>query len=176
MRLGVVIASTREGRFGPTVAQWFAEEVERVGAFDLDVIDLAQIEVPAQPFASHDAAVDLRARVAAADAFVIVTPEYNHSFPGTLKNAIDLAREEWFAKPIAFVSYGGMAGGLRAVEQAWDAGVRRARDRTSEGRRPDVRADCGPNIRPPLADRAGYTYLIDQVFRPAFCVRAVADG
>lgn len=116
MRLGVVIASTREGRFGPTVARWFAEQAETASAFDLDIIDLAQIEVPAQPFASHEHAVDLRARIAAADALVIVTPEYNHSFPGTLKNAIDLAREEWFAKPIAFVSYGGLAGGLRAVE------------------------------------------------------------
>ncbi|MGC4894302.1 NADPH-dependent FMN reductase [Micromonospora sp. DT31] len=116
MRLGVVIASTREGRFGPTVARWFAEQVETVDAFDLDTIDLAQIEVPAQPFTSHEHAVDLRARIAAADAVVIVTPEYNHSFPGTLKNAIDLAREEWFAKPIAFVSYGGLSGGLRAVE------------------------------------------------------------
>lgn len=116
MRLGLVIASTREGRFGPTVARWFAEQVENADAFDLDTIDLAQIEVPAQPFTSHECAIDLRVRIDAADALVIVTPEYNHSFPGTLKNAIDLAREEWFAKPLAFVSYGGMAGGLRAVE------------------------------------------------------------
>ena len=116
MRLGVVIASTREGRFGPTVARWFAEQVQNAGTFDLDIIDLARIEVSAQPFTSHAHAVDLRARIAAADAVVIVTPEYNHSFPGTLKNAIDLAREEWFAKPIGFVSYGGLAGGLRAVE------------------------------------------------------------
>ncbi len=55
--------------------------------------------------------------MAAADAFVVVTPEYNHSFPAALKHAIDLADAEWRAKPVGFVSYGGMAGGLRAVEQ-----------------------------------------------------------
>lgn len=115
-RLGLVIASTREGRFGPTVARWFAGQVRNAGTFDLDLIDLAQLQVPAQPLTSHEHAVDLRARIAVADAVVIVTPEYNHSYPGTLKNAIDLAREEWFAKPIGFVSYGGLAGGLRAVE------------------------------------------------------------
>lgn len=115
-QLALIIASTREGRFGPTIAQWFAGEVEEADAFNLDIIDLALIEVPTQPFAASEAAVRLRERIAAADAIVIVTPEYNHSFPGTLKNAIDVARNEWFAKPIAFVSYGGMAGGLRAVE------------------------------------------------------------
>lgn len=114
--LAMVIGSVREGRFGPTVARWFAEQVKNAGIFDLDVIDLAQIEVPTQPLTNHECAVDFRARIASADAIVIVTPEYNHSFPGTLKNAIDLARGEWFAKPIALVSYGGIAGGLRAVE------------------------------------------------------------
>lgn len=56
-------------------------------------------------------------RLAAADAFVFVTPEYNHSFPASLKNAIDWHNEQWHAKPVAFVSYGGLSGGLRAVEQ-----------------------------------------------------------
>lgn len=54
--------------------------------------------------------------MAAADAVVLVVPEYNHSFPGPLKTAIDSLRSEWFAKPVAFVSYGGLSGGLRAVE------------------------------------------------------------
>jgi NAD(P)H-dependent FMN reductase len=55
-------------------------------------------------------------RLEAADAFIVVTPEYNHSYPASLKNAIDWHRGEWTAKPVAFVSYGGMSGGLRAVE------------------------------------------------------------
>lgn len=57
-----------------------------------------------------------RKRIAAADAVLIVTPEYNHSFPGPLKTSIDSLRDEWKAKPVGFVSYGGIGGGLRAVE------------------------------------------------------------
>jgi len=59
----------------------------------------------------------LSERLDAADGFVIVTPEYNHSFPAALKNAVDWLHEEWHAKPVAFVSYGGMSRGFRAVEQ-----------------------------------------------------------
>jgi NAD(P)H-dependent FMN reductase len=66
--------------------------------------------------ASGDAALSAK-RVQAADGSVISTPEYNHGYPGALKTAIDTAREEWHAKPVGFVSYGGIAGGLRAVEQ-----------------------------------------------------------
>ena len=60
---------------------------------------------------------NIRARLASADAFVVVTPEYNHGYPGALKLLIDSASREWHAKPVAFVSYGGISGGLRAVEQ-----------------------------------------------------------
>src|SRR5690606_5472841 len=60
---------------------------------------------------------DLAPWLAAADAFVVVTPEYNHSFPASLKNAIDWFYSEWHAKPVGFVSYGGRTGGMHAVEQ-----------------------------------------------------------
>ncbi|KAA5836900.1 NAD(P)H-dependent oxidoreductase [Saccharopolyspora hirsuta] len=118
LRLAVIIGSTREGRFGPTVASWFAEQAAQFG--DVDVIDLAEIPLPTTidfgaPPDPHVTA--LAGRLAAADAYVVVTPEYNHSFPAALKNAIDLYRAEWQAKPVGFVSYGGMGGGLRAVEQ-----------------------------------------------------------
>ncbi len=67
--------------------------------------------------AGSDPATDaFAARIDAADGFVVLTPEYNHSYPAALKHAIDLARREWFAKPVAFLSYGGVSGGLRAVE------------------------------------------------------------
>jgi NAD(P)H-dependent FMN reductase len=59
----------------------------------------------------------LKTRIARADAFVVVTPEYNHGYPAALKLLIDSASREWRAKPVAFVSYGGVSGGLRAVEQ-----------------------------------------------------------
>ena len=122
LRVAVIIGSTREGRFGPTVADWF---VARAGAgghdFDLDVVDLAEADLPltmnafGQPRPERVAA--LAPRLAAADAFVVVTPEYNHSFPAALKNAIDWYHSEWNRKPVAFVSYGGVSGGLRAVQQ-----------------------------------------------------------
>ncbi|MFD4182169.1 NADPH-dependent FMN reductase [Rhodococcus sp. NPDC058514] len=121
LRLVVITGSTRDGRFGPTVTTWFADLAGSVAGMDLDVVDLADIELPAvHPnwgAAPTPALAHLGARLDAADAFVIVTPEYNHSFPSALKHAIDLFRDEWRAKPVGFVSYGGQGGGLRAVEQ-----------------------------------------------------------
>lgn len=116
LRLVVIIGSTRPGRFGPVVANWFTEQARRHGGFDVDVVDLAEIgfETTEPRLTGADA---LAPRLAEAEAFVVVTPEYNHSFPGPLKIAIDQYKYEWRAKPVAFVSYGGMSGGLRAVEQ-----------------------------------------------------------
>ncbi|MER7014031.1 NAD(P)H-dependent oxidoreductase [Saccharopolyspora sp. NPDC000359] len=115
LRLAVIIGSTREGRFGPTVANWFVEQAQQFG--DVDVIDLAEVPLPTTLDFGDPHVTELAGRLAAADAYVVITPEYNHSFPAALKNAIDLYRAEWQAKPVGFVSYGGMGGGLRAVEQ-----------------------------------------------------------
>jgi NAD(P)H-dependent FMN reductase len=118
MRVAIIIGSTREGRFGPTVARWFAGEVEQRSDMTVDVIDLADAGLPAAyPRAFGPAEQAFADRIDAADAFVVVTPEYNHGYPAALKQAIDLLRREWQAKPVAFVSYGGVSGGLRAVEQ-----------------------------------------------------------
>lgn len=118
LQLAIIIGSTRKGRFAPTVSKWFAGEAQRRGDMAVDVIDLAEARLPdvlgATP-GPEGAAVTQR--LAAADVFVVVTPEYNHSFPAPLKNAIDWHSGEWKAKPIGFVSYGGRSGGLRAVEQ-----------------------------------------------------------
>jgi NAD(P)H-dependent FMN reductase len=126
LRLAVIVGSVRAGRFGPTVSTWFAEEARKYGSYEVDVIDLAEAEhelpVSFPDFSAglppHVARVHrgLSERLDAADAFVIVTPEYNHSFPASLKNTIDWFGSEWHAKPVAFVSYGGISGGLRAVE------------------------------------------------------------
>jgi NAD(P)H-dependent FMN reductase len=117
LRLALIIGSTREGRFATTVADWFAAVVTEHPDFDLDVIDLAAMDLPAvwtrEPL---PAIVEWRERLAAADAFVVVTPEYNHSYPAPLKQAVDLNSGEFARKPVAFVSYGGLSGGLRAVE------------------------------------------------------------
>lgn len=118
LRVAIIIGSTREGRFGPTVARWFADEVEPRTDMTADVIDLADAGLPAAyPRAFGSAEQAFLARIDAADAFVVVTPEYNHGYPAALKQAIDLPRRQWQAKPVAFVSYGGVSGGLRAVEQ-----------------------------------------------------------
>ncbi|KAA1419832.1 NAD(P)H-dependent oxidoreductase [Mumia zhuanghuii] len=125
-RLVILVGSVREGRFGPVVASWAAEQAREHGGFDVDVVDLAEIDVPlALPAESPKLAGDayprpagmsaLTERLAAADAFVIVTPEYNHSYPASLKAAIDWHFSQWTAKPVAFVSYGGAAGGRHAV-------------------------------------------------------------
>ncbi|GGO46551.1 FMN reductase [Streptomyces daqingensis] len=127
LRLAVIVASVRANRFGPTVSGWFADEAEKHGGYDVDLVDLAEtghglpLAMPGSgaelPPEVERVRGGLAARLAAADAFVIVTPEYNHSFPAALKNVIDWFHGEWHAKPVGFVSYGGMAGGQRAVEQ-----------------------------------------------------------
>lgn len=118
LRLAAIVGSTREGRFGTTVARWFVGQVESRDDFELDLIDLADLNLPANLTSTTDPVVDgYLERLTCADGFVLITPEYNHGYPASLKQAIDLGDVQWRAKPVAFVSYGGMAGGLRAVEQ-----------------------------------------------------------
>ncbi|UNO40524.1 NAD(P)H-dependent oxidoreductase [Streptomyces sp. MST-110588] len=114
--LAVIVGSTREGRFAPVVANWFAGHARRRAGITVDVIDLDTVRPYELRHGSEEMALFAK-RVGAADAFVVITPEYNHSFPAPLKHAIDLLHQEWQAKPVGFVSYGGISGGLRAVEQ-----------------------------------------------------------
>ncbi len=112
-RFAVIYGSTREGRFCDAVAAWVCSEIERRRGEPVDIIDPAgRIE---SPYAS-DASGSVEARLEAADGFIVVTPEYNHSYPAPLKALIDGHNRPWQAKPVAFVSYGGASGGLRAVE------------------------------------------------------------
>ncbi|HYN94717.1 MAG TPA: NAD(P)H-dependent oxidoreductase [Pilimelia sp.] len=125
-RLVVIIGSVREGRFGPVVAGWVAELARAHGGFDVDVVDLVDADIPlslpAVPpiFAGDDyprphGMRHITERLRDADAFIIVTPEYNHSYPASLKALIDWHFTQWTAKPVGFVSYGGAAGGRHAV-------------------------------------------------------------
>jgi NAD(P)H-dependent FMN reductase len=159
LRVAVIVASTREGRFGPTIAAWFAGEAAHRADMTAEIVDLAN----ADPIAT-DGSITTKSSIApgsiagereiapgsitgereiapgsitgkreitdgsitdgrsiteqlgAADAFVVVTPEYNHSYPAPLKAVLDSHSREWLAKPVGFVSYGGLSGGLRAVE------------------------------------------------------------
>ncbi|MEV0171683.1 NAD(P)H-dependent oxidoreductase [Streptomyces sp. NPDC050803] len=119
LNLAVVIGSNRHGRFGPVVADWLLDRVSGREDFTSEVVDVADIPLPtsfARTPEATEALTDVTPKLARADAFVVLTPEYNHSFPAGLKNLIDWHYGEWRAKPVAVVSYGGLAGGLRATE------------------------------------------------------------
>ncbi|MFJ5927748.1 NADPH-dependent FMN reductase [Kitasatospora sp. NPDC092948] len=124
LSLLVIVGSVRDGRLGPAVADWFVGQAGAHAGVEVEVVDLLDHPLPLvmpepgrEPSPGTAAVRDrLGAQLAAADAFVVVTPEYNHTFPAALKNAIDWFFDEWAAKPVGFVSYGGMSGGLRAVE------------------------------------------------------------
>ena len=125
-KLVILIGSVREGRFGPTVATWVADRAREHGGFDVEVIDLADIDIPltlpaesplyaGENYPRPDEMRAVTAQLDAADAFVVVTPEYNHSYPASLKAFIDWHFNQWQAKAVAFVSYGGTAGGRHAA-------------------------------------------------------------
>lgn len=124
--LKVIIGSTREGRFGDKAAAWLAGEIRKHKEIEVEMLDLRDYNMPfynepvspaykQKPF-KNEAVASFTKKIAEGDAFVIVTPEYNHGTSGVLKNALDWVYAEWNNKPVAFVSYGGV-GGARAVEQ-----------------------------------------------------------
>lgn len=155
-KLAVIYGSDRTGRFCEVVGGWVLAELARLGGFEVDLVDPARLTLP-RPFGSRSESVrQLGMRLAAADAFLVVTPEYNRSFPGVLKELIDSESEAWRGKPVAFVSYGGISGGLRAVEQlrlvfaelhavtVRDAvSFSNARDQFNEGRPADAQRAAG---------------------------------
>jgi NAD(P)H-dependent FMN reductase len=120
----IVIASTRPGRAGLPVGQWIEHEARLNGGFEVVVTDLAELNLPFLDEPNHPRlhqythqhTKDWSAKVDACDAFIFVTPEYNHSMNAPLKNALDYLCQEWQYKPVAFVSYGGVSGGTRAVQ------------------------------------------------------------
>ncbi|MFF0768112.1 NADPH-dependent FMN reductase [Nonomuraea wenchangensis] len=121
--LQVIVASTRPGRSGRAVADWFAERATASGLFDVELVDLAEVDLPFLDEPNHPRlrqyvnahTKEWSATVERGDAYVFVTPEYNHSFNAVLKNALDYLHHEWKYKPAGFVSYGGVSGGTRAV-------------------------------------------------------------
>jgi len=125
-KLGVVIVSTRPGRAGLPIGEWFLEQARAHGQFELDRVDLKEVNLPLLDEPKHPRLGQYQhehtkawsARVKAADAFVFVTPEYNYSAPPSLLNALDFLSAEWAYKPAAFVSYGGISGGTRSVQMA----------------------------------------------------------
>ena len=114
-RVVVITGSVRRERLGATIAAWVVDQASGRADLQVEALDLGTLTIP-DDMAPHPDVDALASVVGSADALVIVTPEYNHSYPGPLKKAIDALRDEWTAKPVGFVSYGGISGGLRAVE------------------------------------------------------------
>ncbi|MGA3022880.1 MAG: NAD(P)H-dependent oxidoreductase [Thermoplasmata archaeon] len=123
IRVGIILGSTRPGRNGEAVARWVYEIAKKRTGAQFELVDLKEYALPllndpippsaGQPHPPHAKA--WAEKVASLDAYVFVTPEYNHSTSGALKNAIDYLYSEWNNKAAGFVSYGS-AGGVRAVE------------------------------------------------------------
>lgn len=123
-KLSVIIGSTRPGRAGLPIGQWFFEQAKRHGKFEVELVDLKErnlplIDEPKHPRLAeyeHEHTKAWSAIIKASDAFVFVSPEYNFSAPPALINAIDYLFHEWAYKPAGFVSYGGISGGMRSVQ------------------------------------------------------------
>lgn len=115
IHVAIVNGSLRRGRFAPVVSSWVRSRAVRRPDLHITHLDLGDVLTPDHWDRPEDNRLWVDA-VAAADAFVLVTPEYNHSAPGLLKHAIDSVNQEWYRKAVGFVSYGGLSGGLRAVE------------------------------------------------------------
>jgi NAD(P)H-dependent FMN reductase len=124
LKLHVITSSTRPGRVGPSVARWFHGFAVEHGKFEATLVDLADFDLPVYDEPKHPVLQQYEhehtkrwsASVAAADAFVFVTPEYNFGPTPALLNALDYVYKEWNYKPAGFVSYGGVSGGIRAVQ------------------------------------------------------------
>lgn len=123
-KLGVIVASVRQGRMGEPVSKWFLDRAKTHGQFEIQLLDLKEINLPLLSERHHprlqkyeqETTKAWSRMVQASDAFAIVTPEYNFSSPPALVNALDHLYVEWHYKPAAFVSYGGLAGGSRSVQ------------------------------------------------------------
>lgn len=125
-RLHVLTTSTRPGRVGPAVTDWFAGLAREHAGFDVHAVDLAEFELPLLDEAEHPSSGIYTQEhtkrwsesVDAADAFVFVTPEYNYAMAPSLLNALDFLYREWQYKPVGFLSYGNTSAGLRGVQMA----------------------------------------------------------
>jgi NAD(P)H-dependent FMN reductase len=122
-KLMIIVGSVRPGRAGLPVARWVEKTATAQTDFEIDFVDLAELALPFMDEPNHPAkraytkphTFAWSERVDAADAFIFVSPEYNHSYSPALKNAIDFLGQEWWRKPVGFVSYGGVAAGARGV-------------------------------------------------------------
>ena len=124
LRIALVLGSTRPGRRGDQIAAWALDTARAHGGADYELVDLADhnlgnLDEPGNPNFQqyqHDHTRAWGELVDGFDGFVFLVPEYNHSFPGALKNALDYVYREWNDKAAGIISYGGWAAGVRAAE------------------------------------------------------------
>ncbi|WP_213958781.1 MULTISPECIES: NADPH-dependent FMN reductase [unclassified Variovorax] len=123
-RLHTLVCSTRPGRIGPAIAGWAHAFAQAHASFDSTLVELADFALPVFDEPEHPRLQKYHhahtrawsASVSTADAFLFVMPEYNHGPPGALINAMNYLVGEWHYKPVGFVSYGGVSGGIRGVQ------------------------------------------------------------
>lgn len=123
-QLRIITSTTRPGHKGIAVARWIDSLLQSNEDFETQLLDLAEIDLPMMDEPQHPRLRKYAhahtkrwsATIDAADAFIIVLGEYNHGFPAPIKNAIDYLVHEWAYKPVAFVTYGGIAGGTRSLQ------------------------------------------------------------
>lgn len=124
MKITILTGSNRPGRFNMQPASWITKIAQAHSDIEVKLVDLQELALPfldesvpaSQQRYSHDHTKAWSKIVGESDGFVFVTPEYNHSYSAVLKNAIDYLYNEWNFKPVAFVSYGALVAGSRAVE------------------------------------------------------------
>jgi len=123
-KVQLIIGSTRQNRLSPSIANWIETQVAKNDNLELEVIDLKELNLPLfdeptppsmAPGVSESAKA-WAAKVASADAFIILSPEYNAGYPGVLKNAIDYLKREWHHRPVTLVTYG-FGGGVSSAAQ-----------------------------------------------------------
>jgi len=121
--LRIITSTTRPGRKSPVIASWIAEKAKGYVPFNVEILDLAKIDLPMMNEPNHprlrkyqhEHTKKWSQMVDTSDAFIFIIAEYNHGFTAPLKNAIDYLSQEWAYKPVGLVSYGGVAGGTRSV-------------------------------------------------------------
>jgi NAD(P)H-dependent FMN reductase len=121
--LKIINSTVRPGRKGPIITSWIADLARAHGGFNVEVLDLADINLPlmnepAHPVLrqyQHEHTKQWSALIDPADAFIFVTAEYNYNYPAALRNALEYLSHEWAYKPAGLISYGGLSGGTRAI-------------------------------------------------------------
>ena len=185
IRIAVIIGSTRPGRKAEVVAKWVYEIAQKRNDAEFEVVDIKDFNLPLldEPMSpmmgkyTHQHTKDWSAKIAAFDAYIFVTPEYNHATSGALKNAIDFLYHEWVNKAAGFVGYGGAAG-VRAVENL--------RLIMGELQIADVKAQVGLSLftdfenfsvfKPALQHEKSVNVMLDQVIAWGGALRSLREN